>query len=79
MNANQQNNSNNVANTQNISAKIVTDLTAAASNVGVLVGYIAALEAQVALLSEKLEERGVDVKEVMKELPIRRRKSAGEM
>lgn len=55
-----------------IAGELSAGLTAAAGKVGILLGYTQALEAQIALLSEELENRGVDVREVMKKLPQHR-------
>lgn len=55
-----------------IAGELSAGLTAAAGRVGLLLGYTQALEAQVALLSEELESRGVDVREMMKKLPQHR-------
>lgn len=65
----------NVKSTEKIAAETTAHLTAAANNIGIMIGYISALEAECALLSEKLEGFGVDVREIMKELPARRKRA----
>lgn len=65
----------NVKSTEKIAAETTAHLTAAANNIGIMIGYISALEAECALLSETLEELGIGVSEVMKELPARRKRT----
>ena len=65
----------NAKSTEKIAAETAAHLTAAANNIGIMIGYISALEAECKLLSEKLERFGVDVREIMKELPARRKRT----